>query len=667
MTSDSIKTLEQEVLHNNKEIFARIVKELEEAEAEILIASAWFTDNELFDILITRLKDGLKIELIIADNQENEKLDFPSLTAMGASVTKIKNVGYGIMHQKFCVIDKRLALHGSYNWSNNAKKNNHESIIVTNHQGTVESLIANFEDIKQKAADQKAGIKSNSPIVLENPVAQVKVQVPREEIINEYEKVLDSMIAAEVGNFDRSLLRKQGYERAKSNNGDHQVLKKSLDTVYSVFINEIDVVDDKKRRLQSKIDEQKIKSINGIKQRLSLQLEASQTEFEVMKMNLNNRIINNRAQILIKEQEKSGIIESKIPAIERTIGDIKERIKLNQLEFIKPAFKYFELIPSIIINLGLFLYLFFFYSSAAYILLFSTLDAEVAQLKSINITPPEIFNPYAFSNAWDKGGAAPFFIIFFVFLPITFALAGRFIKNQIVANVLSFGFGIIVIDGAIAFKVAQSIHHIDKLRGATQEEWYATKVFQDTNFYLVFIMGALGLLLFKFTYNKLIEFFEDRNPDIAALKSRLQIKQLLEDIETYNDRIMLANGEHEAFEKEAITLKSEILISELELESIPLKRASLLEIRNNECNGQIQKIDRVTDVYKSHIDNDNLPISVDSLKDRINVFLEGWNDLLHDEYSVPKAIEKSQHASVIATEWQNAKLDVNRLDKRIKL
>ena len=112
MTSDNSTTLEQEVLHNNKEIFARIVKELEQAETEILIASAWFTDNELYEILVNRLQDGLKVELIVAANQENEKLDFSRLVSKGASVTKVKNVGYGMMHQKFCVIDKRLALHG---------------------------------------------------------------------------------------------------------------------------------------------------------------------------------------------------------------------------------------------------------------------------------------------------------------------------------------------------------------------------------------------------------------------------------------------------------------------------------------------------------------------------------------------------------------------------
>lgn len=72
----SQQSLEQEVLQNNKEIFARIVKELEGADFEILIASAWFTDDELFDIVKRKAAQHINIQLIIADNQENQKLNF---------------------------------------------------------------------------------------------------------------------------------------------------------------------------------------------------------------------------------------------------------------------------------------------------------------------------------------------------------------------------------------------------------------------------------------------------------------------------------------------------------------------------------------------------------------------------------------------------------------
>src|SRR5690606_38496911 len=78
-------------------------------------------------------------------------LDFNKIERLGASLIRIKSVGFGMMHQKFCVIDKKLAIHGSYNWSVNARKNNHESIILTDHQGTVSSLVKVFNDIVEKA------------------------------------------------------------------------------------------------------------------------------------------------------------------------------------------------------------------------------------------------------------------------------------------------------------------------------------------------------------------------------------------------------------------------------------------------------------------------------------------------------------------------------------
>jgi phosphatidylserine/phosphatidylglycerophosphate/cardiolipin synthase-like enzyme len=196
---------EQEVLHNNKEIFARIVKELENAESEILIASSWFTDEELFDILKRKAAQGISIQLIIADNQENLKLEFDELVSLGVSVTKIKNVGYGIMNQKFCIIDKQIALHGSYNWSVNAKKNNHESIIVTNHAQTVASLIANFDDINQKASLQRGEIVHEVSDEASSAEAKIENHSAKEHAISEFTKVLDSMIAAEIGNFERAI------------------------------------------------------------------------------------------------------------------------------------------------------------------------------------------------------------------------------------------------------------------------------------------------------------------------------------------------------------------------------------------------------------------------------------------------------------------------------
>lgn len=166
------------------------------------------------------------------------------------------------MNQKFCVIDKRIALHGSYNWTMNARKNNHESIIRTNHQGTITGLMENFVGIKTRIQEQKGELPSPgaSPTPQAEKAKSVPIEVPGKTGA-EFEQVLDSMIAAEVGSFDRKMLREQSLERCKANHGDHQVLYKPLDTLYSVFINDIDVTEDKKRDLKSALMSKVLKRI----------------------------------------------------------------------------------------------------------------------------------------------------------------------------------------------------------------------------------------------------------------------------------------------------------------------------------------------------------------------------------------------------------------------
>ena len=82
---------------------------------------------------------------------------------------------------------------------------------------------------------------------------------------------------------------------------------------------------------------------------------------------------------------------------------------------------------------------------------------------------------------------------------------------------------------------------------------------------------------------------------------------------------------------------------------------------------KLQVIDATTMIYKSHIENDNIPVSVDALKDRINVFLEGWSDYLHQEYSIAKASEKSSSAIEAALLWEAEKLNRGSIDSRVKI
>lgn len=658
--------IDQQVIHDNEVIHATIVNRLIGAKDNVLIAAAWFTDQDLYDVLVKKVNDGVKVEVVLSDNQENNRLPFDELERIGALILRVKASGYGIMNQKFCIIDHSFALHGSYNWTVNARKNNNESIIATNHRPTVDSLIQTFESLKTKSKEQSEDSQRS-----EQPGGDGKVTSRETRPKNmssdsniDFMNVLDSMIAAEVANFDRVMLRQQGFDRAKSNNGDHQVLTKALDTVYSVFINDIDVIDDKKRRLIAKVEQQKLQSIESIKEKADLSLSRYQTDIDIKKQQQEAKIAANNSLISIND-EKVHVVKSKIKLEEDQLKQLEGRIQEEKLAFIRPAHRYFELVPLVSFCLFLIIYLFIFYSSAAYIMIYSASEAESQQLKGI-VEVPEVFNPHAFERAWEKGIAAFGFILMFVFVPIILAVLPKISRFKGWKEALTFG-GIILVDAVIAYKVAQVVHQVHMLRGDVTTPWHFVDVLKDSNFYLVFILGALGLFLFKFIYAKLITYFEDRNLDYVALKSKATIKECQNNVLKKNTMIQDFNEEISRLEQNNILLRAENQLSLAEIEQGPLTMSAEKERVLADSNQQTQVIRQTADLYTSHIENDNLPISLDSLKDRINIFLEGWNDFLHQQYSITKATEMSTLAANSVNQWQEQKIVTQKIDRRVKI
>ncbi|UHO39545.1 hypothetical protein H5J24_05490 [Chryseobacterium capnotolerans] len=250
----------QDSISNTDEILERIKSELRSAKSEILIAMAWFTNQDLYHIIRDKLKENVKVSLILSDQPDNEKLDFDLLVELGLNFTKIKNVGYGMMNLKFCVIDRTLAISGSYNWSNNAK-NNHEQVLITNYPKTINELTDSFFTIKNRIEKLNSGLSIEEIEIeekaFEKPAMnklpnEAKAQPLnfQEQSLKEFKDVLDNIIATEVGSFDKSLLKENAYQRAFENQGDHQVLPQAMDSLYSNFINEIEVITEKKNKIE---------------------------------------------------------------------------------------------------------------------------------------------------------------------------------------------------------------------------------------------------------------------------------------------------------------------------------------------------------------------------------------------------------------------------------
>lgn len=682
-----------DLIYDNEKIFQRISTELQSAKNTILVAAAWFTDPDLLNILVEKVKEGVSVKVLISSNTTNEKLDFNPFIKAGGHLVRVKSNGYGIMHHKFCVIDKRMTIHGSYNWSVNARNNNDESITISYQQNLIEKMTDLFNEILLRSEENKENevnnfakglldrifnkkneeVKKNDDLAMPRP-AKMEVLPAESHSIQEestfkkqeYEKILDQMISAEISSFDRTLLKEEGYQRCKANNGDYQILNNSFDSIYSLYVNDINIIDDKKARLIAKIQEQKTKSINAENERTELSIKTLETN-QLNHIELADAQISSlQSQIENINSEKKEIKEFEIKEVEQKNERLEEDINSLKIDFIKPPFKYYEMAPFAILLGAILIYLFLFYSSAAYILLFSQQDAMEARMGGIKIPPPEVFNPMALSLVWKKGISAVLFVLLFVSLPIGFALFDKMVNwNKYIAGTVSILLGIVIIDAFIAYKVASAVHEIKYLTGAVSEKWETVMIFTDSNFYLVFVLGVFGLIIFKVVFQKVMSFYEKRDEDKDRHKKKFQIDNLYKKIE--DNTLLLKSYHHKVHNCDTKIMLLKDTISKHESGKIiePKKIALEIEKLKSALNYKTQIIENTTDIYLSHVENDKLPISLDALKDRINLYLEGWNTYLHDQYSVKLASDMGLKAQEKARLWKEDKFQNSRIDKRL--
>ena len=129
-----------------KEIRKELLQVLSQSKQDISIAVYWFTNQELFDCLLTQLKRNINVKLIIHNdfiNNRESGLEFQQLIDSGCEFYFSDNDNP--MHNKFCIIDGEVLVNGSYNWTYYAEEKNRENIIIIkNEKEVIDSFVNEF-------------------------------------------------------------------------------------------------------------------------------------------------------------------------------------------------------------------------------------------------------------------------------------------------------------------------------------------------------------------------------------------------------------------------------------------------------------------------------------------------------------------------------------------
>ena len=145
---DDIDTLPVAPEIHFEEIKEMIIKELDNAEYLIWIAMAWFTNIEIYKKLLDKSKDGIIVNLLLDDNDKNHAFWDSKHTDISFEYKAITSNYQNIMHHKFCIIDFKTVMHGTFNWTV-AVEYNAEDFTVDKNMSSVEAYAKRFIELRK--------------------------------------------------------------------------------------------------------------------------------------------------------------------------------------------------------------------------------------------------------------------------------------------------------------------------------------------------------------------------------------------------------------------------------------------------------------------------------------------------------------------------------------
>lgn len=166
MKRNSTHTLKVTSIFENIE--ASILEYFYAAESNVSIAVAWFTNKKIFKAVLDCISRGVNVSLITLYDQINLNggLRFQKLIDLGGKLYLSTNAN-SIMHNKYCIIDNKYVISGSYNFTYYAEQVNLENILVIENNKIAEAYQKNFDKILKyvfEVVDYKDFKKKNSII-----------------------------------------------------------------------------------------------------------------------------------------------------------------------------------------------------------------------------------------------------------------------------------------------------------------------------------------------------------------------------------------------------------------------------------------------------------------------------------------------------------------------
>ena len=122
----------------------QVINWINKANSSIHVLIYSFTLDSVGNALIEALGRHIEVKIVFEKGQIGQSSEYQRLRNSAVDVRNDTNPSY--MHDKIMIVDGKIVLTGSFNWSNNAENENNENLLII----TSTSLATTYENEFQK-------------------------------------------------------------------------------------------------------------------------------------------------------------------------------------------------------------------------------------------------------------------------------------------------------------------------------------------------------------------------------------------------------------------------------------------------------------------------------------------------------------------------------------
>jgi phosphatidylserine/phosphatidylglycerophosphate/cardiolipin synthase-like enzyme len=120
-----------------------VVREIANAQSSILVQAYSFTSAPIAKALVDAKARGVEVVVILDESQRSEKYSSADFL-LHAGITTLIDDRHAIAHNKVIILDQRVVITGSFNFTKAAEESNAENLLVIRDPGIAEIYARNW-------------------------------------------------------------------------------------------------------------------------------------------------------------------------------------------------------------------------------------------------------------------------------------------------------------------------------------------------------------------------------------------------------------------------------------------------------------------------------------------------------------------------------------------